>query len=96
MKPQGTNRYIARSKRVPHSEFFHLGGRMRVFEGGSYFIKNGNVGFFMQFCMQHYNHKNKDFHGALILVWIFSLPKKYWWEEILVSIDNAIDSFVKL
>lgn len=74
--------------------FANLEDKERIFEGGSYLLKN--TGLFMRHWEDSYSPHQEKMLAAPVWVRLFGLPIESWDPEILEGISNAIGSLAKV
>jgi hypothetical protein len=65
----------------------------RVFKNGPYFFNLARI--YLRLWSKNFSREKEDFIVARVLIRMYSMMHKYWEEEILEGIGNALGSFVK-
>ena len=74
--------------------FFNEEDRTKIFESGPYFFNY--VGLFLRPWKEIFNPDKENLTIAPVSIRMYSLPTKYYTEEILMDIGNILGNFLKV
>jgi hypothetical protein len=72
---------------------YSLEDKDRIFDNGPYFYNF--VGLFLRFWTDRFIPEKEDFTMALVCIRLYSLPREFSLEEILMGIGNTMGRYVK-
>ena len=93
-KPQGHYDLQLGAKGFFTIILFNEEDRMRILENGPYFYNS--MGLFLRPWKERFNPDKENLTISPIRIRMYSLPTKYWKEEIMMDIGNTLGNFIKI
>ena len=93
-KPQGHYNLQLGAKVFFTIIFFTEEDRMQIFENGPYFYNS--AGLFLKPWKERFDPDKENLTIASVWIRMYSFPKKYWKEEILMGVRNTLGNFFKV